>query len=164
MQDQLKVCFERVFQFESCGFKPVMSENGDFWRLFLDYCKAGKNRELAVYSSDQCAPTIQKTENEYVITYHELIAEDGTKHDIALSLYAFIQNGGEVSFRFSIENNSGVRVNEIQYPFLEFESINGDFKNDILYLPDGLGRKVKNHIWTRSFRTPNIWRRMIKTL
>ena len=144
MRRELSVLFERVLKLEADGFKPVMPESGDFWRVYLDYCQTGKNRELAVYSSDQNAPKVKKTDSGYEIRYDELIAEDGTRHDIALSLFACVQDEGEVSFKFSVENKSSVRVNEVQYPFLEFESINGNLEKDILYLPDGLGRRVVN--------------------
>lgn len=144
MQMRLNAAFEKVLKIHAHGFAPMMSVNGDFWRAYLDYCQTGKNRELAVYSSKQPEPIVKKTDAGYEITYESLVAEDGTKHDIVLTLFAEYTQNGEMAFRFEITNKSSVRVNEVQYPFFDFARINGEFEKDVLYLPDGLGRKVEN--------------------
>lgn len=154
MQMRLTAAFEKVYRICADDFVPVMSENGDFWRAYLDYCQNGKNRELAVYSSEQPDPDVKKTASGYEIVYESLLAEDGTKHNIRLKLSAEYQKDGEISFSFEIENNSEVRVNEVQYPFFDFARINGAFDQDVLYLPDGLGRKVTNpHLDTQLAHT-----------
>ena len=43
-----------------------------------------------------------------------------------------------------MENNGDVRINELQYPFFEFEKINENSDCDELIVPEGLGRSIKN--------------------
>ncbi|MBO5981735.1 MAG: hypothetical protein J6Q24_04730 [Clostridia bacterium] len=40
--------FDKTLKIFAEGFNPVYRENGDFWRLHLDYGKAGYPRELGV--------------------------------------------------------------------------------------------------------------------
>ena len=75
------------------NFLIKLRENGDFWRMHLDYCKTGMNNELGVYSHQQKAPDVAVTENETVITYPSLIAEDGSVHNIKLILKILHKDG-----------------------------------------------------------------------
>ncbi len=132
-------------------FSPAMS--GDFWRLYLDDCRLGGKRELAVYSSDQAVPTIEKTGNQIIYTYESLKAEDGSIHNIALTLTQTLVDG-VWKYSAAMDNKSEMRLNELQYPFWQFDRINGDFDTDILYIPEGLGRKVVNpHAYTAAAHT-----------
>ena len=154
MQKKIVSAFDRIFSIKADAFSPVMTENGDFFRLYLDYCAPGKNRELAVYGSEQTAPEKKNTPDGYDLIYHTLIAEDGTKHDITLVLSVKTDETGEIHFAFEIQNRSDARVNEIQYPLLDFSKIEGETQNDVMYLPDGLGRKVVNpHLDTQLSHT-----------
>ena len=146
------------------NFLIKLRENGDFWRMHLDYCKTGMNNELGVYSHQQKAPDVAVTENETVITYPSLIAEDGSVHNIKLIL-KILQKDGALYFAADMDNNSETRINELQYPLFEFERINGDCENDELVIPRGLGQKITNpHDFAKKAHTEymaadykNIW-------
>lgn len=140
---------ETNFKFSS---NPVLSiedfllklrKNGDFWRIHLDYCKSGMNNELGVYSHQQKTPEVKKTGNETIISYSGLIAEDRSMHNINLVL-KIIQRNGALYFSADMENHSSVRINELQYPFFEFERINEKLEYDEFIVPEGLGRKIIN--------------------
>ena len=122
-------------------FTPAMS--GDFWRVFLDECCLGGKRELAVYASEQAAPQVTKTENSIVYRYDSLTAENGSVHNIALTLTQTLEDG-VWHYAYTVDNKSAVRLNEVQYPFFQFDRVNGDFAEDILYVPEELGRKIVN--------------------
>ena len=133
------------------NFCPTMS--GDFWRVFLDDQKLGGKRELAVYSSQQNPPIVTKEGNTISYHYPTLLAEDGTTHNIRLTLTQTLQDG-VWHYAATMDNQSGVRLNELQYPFWQFDRICGDFSQDILYLPEGLGRKVVDpHAYTAAAHT-----------
>ena len=133
--------FDKTLKIFAEGFNPVYRENGDFWRLHLDYGKAGYPRELGVYSHLQDTPETIKTEDGLRIIYDSVKAEDGSVHDIKLTLE--VKNAdGMLSFSATMENCSDVRLNELQYPFLDYVSLNGELKDDVLYLPNGLGRRI----------------------
>ncbi len=154
MQKKIVSAFDSIFSLRADGFSPVMTPNGDFFRLYLDYCAPGKNRELAVYASQQPDPEVISSSDGYQIIYPYLLAEDGTKHDIRLTLSSETDGIGAVHFAFEVQNNSSARVNEVQYPLLDFSKLGADFQNDILYLPDGLGRKIVNpHLDTQLSHT-----------
>ena len=124
-------------------FLLKLRKNSDFWRLHLDYCRSGMNNELGVYSHQQNTPHVIKKDNEAIISYPKLIAEDGSIHDIKLEL-KIEQRNGALYFLADMDNGSTVRINELQYPFFEFERINGNPECDELIIPEGLGRKIKN--------------------
>ena len=135
----MKIPFHYQEHLFADGFCPAMS--GDFWRIYLDDQKLGGKRELAVYSSDQAAPVIRKDGSTIEYSYPSLLAEDGSAHDIRLTLTQRLTDG---TWHYSAEmdNHSNVRLNELQYPFWQFDRVNGDFAQDILYVPKGLGHKV----------------------
>ena len=78
--------FDKTLKIFAEGFNPVYRENGDFWRLHLDYGKAGHPRELGVYSHMQKEPVTEKTADGLRIIYNSVKAEDGSEHDIKLTL------------------------------------------------------------------------------
>ena len=78
--------FDKTLKIFAEGFNPVYRENGDFWRLHLDYGKAGYPRELGVYSHMQKEPVTEKTADGLRIIYNSVKAEDGSEHDIKLTL------------------------------------------------------------------------------
>lgn len=140
---KINIWFDKALKFSSEGFNPVFRENGDFWRVHLDYGVAGTPRELGVYSHQQDAPEVTDNGSEIIMTYPRLKAEDGSIHEIKLTLSAKIVDN-TVVFEADMDNGSGVRLNEIQYPFFDFTSLNGELKDDVLYLPNGLGRRIAN--------------------
>lgn len=143
MQKRIQFVYNNKPMLSADGFMPELYENGDFWRMHLDYCEAGRNKELGVYSHHQTDPDVKVTENETVITYHRLVAEDLSVHNIKLVL-KILQKNGALYFSAEMDNNSNVRLNELQYPLFEFKKINGNLDEDELVVPDGLGRKIKN--------------------
>lgn len=141
--ENIKIYFDKTLKFGTQDFNPVFRENGDFWRAHLDYCVTGMPSELGVYSSMQEQPLVDKTENGLVITYPRLKAEDGSVHDITLTLT--VENSGEtLLFSARMENRGKTRLNELQYPFFDFYSLGSPLKDDVLYLPNGLGRRIPN--------------------
>ena len=147
----MKIPFVMSETLTAQDFSPAMS--GDFWRVFLDDCRLGGKRELAVYSSEQNPPCVTKTENSIVYRYDTLKAEDGSVHNIALTLTQTLIDG---TWRYAatMDNKSTVRLNELQYPFWQFDRVNGDFAEDIMYIPEELGRKVVNpHAFTAAGHT-----------
>ncbi len=137
----IKFWFDKQIKFNTEGFSPVFRENGDFWRAHLDMGFAGGNREMGVYSSMQDTPEVTESPDGMVIFYPCLKADDGSVHNISLTLT--VKNEGDrLVFGANMENNSSVRFNELQYPFFDFLSLNGALKDDVLYLPNGLGRRI----------------------
>ena len=124
-------------------FFVKLRKNGDFWRLHLDYCRSGMNKELGVYSHQQKTPQIIKKNGEVSFVYPEIVAEDGSVHNIQLELNC-VQTDEGMKFSATMKNNSNVRINELQYPLFEFEQINENLDLDELILPQGLGNKIKN--------------------
>lgn len=143
MKKEMNFNFDKCLAVSAEGFCPVFRENGDFWRLHLDYCKPGMNNELGVYSHEQSAPEVKVQGNETVFVYPQVIAEDGTVHKIQLELKVKKENGA-LSFAATMENHSEARINELQYPFFEFDRIGGEWEDDTLFVPMGLGQRIKN--------------------
>ena len=71
--------FDKTLKIFAEGFNPVYRENGDFWRLHLDYGKAGYPRELGVYSHLQDTPETVKTEDGLRIIYDSVNCD---KYDV----------------------------------------------------------------------------------
>ena len=150
------------------GFSPIMREGavgGDFWRIYLDYCEPEMNRELGVYSHAQTPVSVKDENGTAEICYDRLVAEDGSVHNVELTLY-IKRDGDKLLFSAKIKNNGKARVNELQYPFFDFEKLNGSFSQDVLYIPNGLGyRGVDPHALAESAHTEymaadykNIWK------
>jgi len=143
MQKKLNACFDTIFPAEAATSYRIF-ENDDFFRAYLDYCAPGKNRELAVYANQQSAPEITVSENKTVYVYPSLTAEDGTVHDIRLTFTVESDTDGALHYACEIKNSSSVRLNELQYPLITLSKTPEEAEKDVLYLPDGLGRRVVN--------------------
>jgi len=154
MQKKLQITFEKTLHITAPDFFPILPENADFWRAYLDYCKPGKNRELAVYAGEQPMPEILQEANGLTCVYPQLVAEDGSVHDIRMELHITQDAEGTLHYSATMQNNSAVRLNELQYPLFSFEKMVGALEEDILYLPDGLGRRTVNpHLDTQKAHT-----------
>ncbi len=129
--------------FAADSFTPDFCEVADFWRLHLDHCVNGKNRELGVYSHSQTPSYVSTDNRDITIKYDSITAEDGITYAIALTC-RIREIEDELDFSVTIDNRSELRVNELQYPVLEFTRIGDDFKNDVLYAPSGLGLRMPN--------------------
>lgn len=153
MKKAMSFNFDNGFQMKAEGFSPVMRENGDFWRLHLDYCVEGMNHDLGVYSHDQSAPQVSAENGVMTLVYPQVVAEDKSVHDIRLTL-TVEEKDGVLKFAAEMENNSQVRLNELQYPVFEFNKIDGAFEDDTMFLPRGLGQKIENpHAYTVKVHT-----------
>ena len=127
-------------QLTADGFSPVLRENSDFWRVFLD---TGEIRELSVYSHDQTPCGVQITEDCAVYTYDRLTAEDGIPYSIWLEV-TIRQVNGEIHYSAVIENHDDCIVNELQLPFIDAYDYGCDPAAEVLYVPDGIGSRTPN--------------------
>lgn len=114
----------------------------DFFRLHLD---TGENHELEVTSSQQEPTAVTPCEGGLCITYDTVVAEDGQRFAIGLTVWATVGADGALTFRAEVAPESeGVRVNELQLPILTFDSLGAPSEQEVLYLPDGLGARYQN--------------------
>ena len=127
-------------QLNTDDFCPVLRENGDFWRAFLD---TGEIRELAVYSHDQIPSRTEITETGAVYRYDSLTAEDGMTCDVMLEI-TLRQKNGVIECSAVIENHSDCIVNELQLPFMDAYDYGCDPTEEVLYVPDGIGSRTSN--------------------
>ncbi len=125
------------------GFAPIFSPLSDFWRLHLDFCRAGLNNELGVYSHAQ-TPTVTQEGSKLIFHYADLLAEDGVRYPIGLTLTVEEAEDGALAFAVTVDNRSALRVNELQYPFFSFSRIETKMADDVLYLPRGLGAMIRD--------------------
>ena len=102
-------------QLSADGFSPLLREDGDFWRAFLD---TGEIRELSVYSYDQTPSHTDITDTCAVYRYDSLTAEDGVTYPISLEV-TLQRVDGTVHCSAVIENHGDCIVNELQLPFVD---------------------------------------------
>lgn len=122
------------------GHEKSASRESDFWRLILD---DGAKTEIPVYSSMQHG-TVKKKGKGLEIKYDSLISEYGETYPISFSIIVDKEDN-LLSFTPTIENRTAdVRVNECFCPLADFTSLVGQKDEDMLYVPDGLGRRIKN--------------------
>ncbi len=112
-------------------------ENSDFFRLILD---DGLRTEIPVFSRDQRGKASKKGDSITVV-YDSLVSDYGDTYAIKLTI-GIVKEGDLLNFTPAIENNADVRVDECFCPTCFVDKINGDKRNDALYLPYGLGRKI----------------------
>ena len=127
-------------QLAADGFSPVLRENGDFWRAFLD---TGEIRELAVYAHDQTPSKTDVTDTCAVYRYDSLTAEDGVVYPIVLEV-TLQEIEGTVHCSAVIENHGDCIVNELQLPFVDAYDYGCDPAEEVLYVPDGIGSRTPN--------------------
>lgn len=114
---------------------PTMPD-GDFFRLYLDGMTVGRNRDLGVYSHAQTPAAVRELPDGWEIVYDCLVAEDGTRHDIAAT-FTVRETAGGWTYAATLESRDAYRVNELQYPLLDLPTGAGE----TLYLPLGLGAR-----------------------
>ncbi|NLO83185.1 MAG: hypothetical protein GX094_09040 [Clostridiales bacterium] len=118
-----------------------ITEDSDFFRLFLD---DQDFREIPVYSSQQ-TPTSYKLENgKWELIYEGLKAANGKRYKVLLKLYITEQDD-TLLFDASLTNSdTSICINEIQYPFIQADSLGGAREKDVLYYPYGFGWRIPN--------------------
>lgn len=123
------------------GLPTKETAGGDFWRMMADdgYC-----REMLIYSSQQQAKLVTTDNERTVIVYDGLVGTDGRKFDIGLTLTVTRSRDG-LLFDATIENRDKARVNELEYPFVDLETVGSeDRARDMLYRPNGFGERIQN--------------------
>ena len=118
--------------------KPEAAAKGsDFWRLILD---DGMRTEIPVISAMQSG-VVSEIDGRIVIEYDGLVSEYGDKYDIYFRVT--VESDGEVlKFTPYVENRQDARVNECFCPLADFTELYGEKKEDIIYMPNGLGTRV----------------------
>ncbi len=112
---------------------------GDFWRIIAD---DGYYMELTVKSSLQTGK-VSKCGNTTTITYDKLITDNGMELDASVTLTVTETDFG-YKFESKLENRGKARLNELQYPYVDFNRMVGERNADILYRPKGLGERIEN--------------------
>ena len=126
--------------FVPSGAAADKSLPGEFWRIILDN---GQLREIPVYSYDQKGKVSAK-DGKLVISYDSLLSEYGSVFAVALTVTVEVEDG-LLKFTTHIVNNTpDTRVNEVFCPMADFSRIGPDKERDILYMPQGPGRRDFN--------------------
>ena len=118
----------------------TLRDETDFFHIFLN---DGKNREIGVYSKDQNGVKTVLDDDTVQIYYDCLVDVYGTKHDIEFLAIVKKEKGG-LYFNGTLKNHSNAKVNEVQYPYIQFDKTFVDFEDEVLYCPFGLGFRQKN--------------------
>ena len=116
----------------------------DLWTMSLQW---GDRRDLPVRASVQ-SPDVRVTATGIELKYDALIAEDGTRVPVEMAVN-IVSDDGELVFTAHgvVGDADDLVVGEVTLPLIALEHGAGpDRQSDVLYRPDGLGR-----------RTPNPW-------
>lgn len=129
----------RNFSLGFPGEKPAFSgERG----LFDMIVARGSRREAAIIPNEQTA-VVTSSDKEIIARYSK-VRYGGSDYDVALEL-RFSLEGEAVACDATIENRSELVVEEFWFPWVgPFKSLGPDQESDILMLPHGFGRRVKN--------------------
>jgi hypothetical protein len=133
------------------GTPMQASENADFWRAYLD---DGYEREMTVRSSLQRGKVTRKGET-LAVEYEKLITDCGKSFEVSLTVTvkACVSTCPGFSFSASVRGCAGVRVNELQLPFVDlFKACDDVRENDVFYHVNGLGWTI-NDPWERIKKT-----------
>lgn len=122
------------------GTKLSASSSADFFRVMID---DGYLKEINVPSHVQKG-NVERKDNETIISYPCLFDENGRRFEVGLTLFIRETDEG-YTFSSRINNNDDVRVNEVQFPFLDFSSFcNEDKELDTLYRAKGMGERIRD--------------------
>ncbi len=115
-------------------------EESDFFRIMMDN---DYYREMVVPSHLQKG-TVTKDGNLTTIHYPQLV--DGTGRVFQVEFTVFIeQNEHEIRFSSKVQNHDSARVNEVQLPFLDFDTVcDSNREKDTLFRPRGMGERIHN--------------------
>ena len=126
--------------FEARGTEVGGTIPGEFWRMILD---DGVHREIPAYSYGQKG-SVKSSKDRLVISYDEIVSEFGDRYPVSMTV-TVEKEGDLLKFSSHIINHcKGLRVNEIFCPMADFSSLGGDKAEDVLYMPQGPGRKDVN--------------------
>lgn len=129
---------------DASGAKFALPANGktggDFWRLILD---DGERTEIPVFSRAQKGRVEQLDANHLTISYESVTSAYGDTYPIRFILD--VERRGELlAFTPTIENHAKLRVNECFAPLVTINGIAGAPKDDVIYMPKGLGQRAAN--------------------
>jgi len=115
------------------------TDGGDFWRIIAD---DGYYMEMTVKSSQQKGSVVREGDT-LTVTYDKLLTDTGRELDVTLTLT--VKNTEEgLEFCSEINNRGDVRINELEYPYIDMNKLVGDRKDDVLIRPRGLGERMQN--------------------
>jgi len=114
--------------------------DGDFWRLILD---DGERTEIPVFSRAQRGRVERTGADSLEISYETVTSAYGDTYPVRFRLS--VERRGELlAFTPTVENRSKVRVNECFAPLVCFDGIAGPRKDDVIFMPKGLGQRAGN--------------------
>jgi len=129
-----------VIRFAAEAADAVFDPDGDFFRLYLD---DGDEKEILVRSSGQKAE-IAFIKDRLSVRYGTLKAVNGTEYAITLDMNITEKEDGLVFEPIIRNDDSRVRINEAQYPFVQATSLGGNRSEDVLYYPRAFGMRLPN--------------------
>lgn len=113
---------------------------GDLFRLYVD---DGDEKEILIRSSDQ-DPSFALFKDHLTLRYTRLKAVNGVLYDITLDVNVTEQHEA-LCFEPIVRNqDERVRINEVQYPFVQANNLGGQRKTDMLYYPRAFGMRLPN--------------------
>ena len=133
------------------GAPMEQSENADFWRAYLD---DGYEREMVVRSSRQQGRASLEGDT-LKVEYEKLVNDAGREFGVSLTVTvrACVSTYEGFLFSASVRGCPGVRVNELQLPFIDLCKACDDVReNDVFYHVNGLGWTIKDP-WERIKKT-----------
>lgn len=114
------------------------SEEADFFRIMMD---DDYYREVTIPSHLQKG-TVTVAEGKTAIFYPRLVDQTGRVFQVEFTVFVE-QAEGEICFSSRIHNKDAARVNEVQLPFLDFDTVcDENRENDVLYRPRGMGERI----------------------
>lgn len=141
----LTFCFDDCSGFVELLYKETamrLNEKAGLFRLFLD---DGLYREQTVFAYEQKVERVESTQNGLAIFYNGLHTSDGRNFNVSIVAYVEREDDKLLFYADVINDDENVRVNEIQYPYFSFSTLFDEEKvHDELFVPDGLGRRIKN--------------------
>lgn len=140
-----------VFEIDQQGRRPRFFAPGQgmqwqskhFWQLIL-MDRVHHIDEICIHSGDQQGKCCQEADGTIRICYDSLVDLDGDQQDIQLEVIIW-REGELLQFKTIVENHQpDLMVLECRCPMLTFSRLCGQPEEDILYMPDGMGKRVKN--------------------
>ncbi len=119
------------------GKEDAAARGSDFWRLILD---DGLRTEIPVVSAQQSG-RVSECDGKLVIEYDKVVSEYGDVYDVYMKITVEVVDECLLRFTPYIENKQSARVNECFCPLADFTELFGEKKEDIVYMPNGLGQR-----------------------
>jgi hypothetical protein len=121
----------------------VFEPDSDYFRLFLD---DDDEKEILVRSRDQ-QPEFAFLKDRLIIRYARLKAVNGQVYDVSLDMNITEKDEALCFEPFIRNQDERVRLNEMQYPYVQAGSFGGSRADDVLYYPRAFGMRLPDP-WT----------------